>query len=418
MALANLTRQDIRVEIGDALGAIKLIEADATGTTSTFLTDDILGSGADEYTGKWIVFTSGSNNDGQIRRVVDSSVSSNQTTLTFHPIVTDATADGDTAELWGEKYDPVAIHRFINASIRMSYGRVYDPENDISIFLDGKQRRIDIPTSLSMINGLEYRSKITSKTIHDAASAWTAGSNVTVAVDTEIKKRGTASNKFTLAAGVAGGGVVAYKDITSIDLSDYTHIEWWARCSKTTTAADLKLLLDDTAGSVSPIELLDFPILTADTWQLCRVALAKADEDTAIISVGIEDDVDIGAETVWIDDVRAVKNDTAEWTPIPHHLWQIDKENRDIILDSTAVMRAGYNMLKIKGGGEPALLDADATVNEIDDQYVIAQATALAFQSVAQNVESPEWAQASRWRAAALQAWMRFPVLNSARRVE
>jgi hypothetical protein len=211
--------------------------------------------------------------------------------------------------------------------------------------------------------------------------------------------------------------VIAYKDITAIDLSDYTHVEWWARCSKATTAADLKLLLDNTASAVSPLELLDFPVLVADTWTFIRVALAGADADTAILSVGIEDDADIGAETVWIDDIRAVNDNEAIWSPVPRRLWHIDKNARDLVLTSAGRSLIGYAMLKIVGGDEPLLLTADANTNEVSDEYVIAKATSLAFESL--GPDDNKTARAiSRWNRATDRAYRKLPLLTNVREVE
>jgi len=391
MVVADRTRLQIETAIGYNLAAI--FEGSWTSTTSaTVNTDTKIKSPADGSNGKWLHPTSGEE-AGEIVRVTDDNGSGQ---LTHDAFVGGTPSSGETYVLWDERYRPDAIYGFINEAILTLYGRAYDPDENITLFADGVQTRFDIPTGFSMINGLYYRSSFSAKLISSADSAWTAGSNVTVATDDKLKKRGK-SNKLMLAAGVSAGDVVAYEDIASIDLSDFTHVEWWARCSKTTEAADLKLLLDNTAASVSPIELLSFPILTADAWLFIRVALAKADEDTAIISVGIEDDVDItGAETVWIDDVVATHNDEAIWTPVPRRLWYIDKNARDLVLTNAGRTLIGYALLKIVGGDEPTLLTADGNINEISDEYVIAKATALALSAMGPRDERTERA-ITRW---------------------
>ena len=97
--IATQTREDLRVSIGRILRAVKLIEADAAGSTTTFLTDELATGAATDFNGSWLVFTSGTN-DGSIRQVTTSTVAANRVTLTFFPAVAAATADGDTAELW------------------------------------------------------------------------------------------------------------------------------------------------------------------------------------------------------------------------------------------------------------------------------------------------------------------------------
>ena len=273
--LADRTREQIRVAIGYNLGAVFLSTADSGDSAS--VVDGQARGNIDTENGKWIVSTSGAN-DGEIRQVIDTVVSSNGVDMTVDEFTNSVSTM--TYERWSERYNPVSIHEFINTAVLGLYGRAYNPDENITLFADGVQTRFDIPSGFSMINRLEYRSSVKEKVIDSANSQWTAGTNVSTETVDQLKKRGK-SNKLTIGL-VTAGDVIAYKNITSINISDYTHVEWWARASFDTTAADYKLLLDDTAGSVSAIELLSFPALTADTWTFCRVALAKADQDTAI----------------------------------------------------------------------------------------------------------------------------------------
>ena len=277
--ITGRTRLQLETAIGYNLQAI--FAGSWTSNTSTTVNTDTKWKGdVDGANGKWLHATSGGET-GEIVRVTDDSGAGALT----HDALTGTPSSGETYILWDERYRPDAIYDFINQAIMSLNGRAYNPDENITLFADGDQTRFDIPSGFSMIKRLEYRSSFTGKVIDSADSAWTGGTNVTVATDDKLKKRGK-SNKLTIGS-VSTGAVIAYNAITSINISDYTHIEWWARASFTTTAADYKLLLDDTAGSGSAIELLEFPALTADTWTFCRVALAKADEDKAIISVGI-----------------------------------------------------------------------------------------------------------------------------------
>jgi hypothetical protein len=377
----QLTYETIRSTIGANVGAVTSIMTAARPTVNEVVDGSIPG-GSGEYKGRWIVFTSGSN-DGRIRRVVSDTVASNVHTMTILPTTTAlaATASGDTYELWPEGFDPSQILRFANQAIYEATGRTVDPVEDISFKGDGRTARYDIPTTFEVLTDVEHRIRVTEEILDNADDAWTAGANVTVTVDTELKKVGSGSNKFVLAAGVTAGQVVAYEDITSTDISKYTHVEFWIRCSEARSASDLKLLLDDTSAATSPIETLSVPALVVDTWTFVRVALAAADDDTAIISVGLEDDVDIGAESVWIDDVRVTQEQSSIWVPLPRHLWHIDPEARDLILEEDAVERIDHDLIKLKGGNNPIVFSADSDVSEVDGQYVIAKATGLAFMS-------------------------------------
>ena len=189
MPIAGRTRKEIRVSIGYNLGALISVEADASGSTTRFLTDDIF-SAADDQNGKRIVFTSGSN-DGEIRRVTDTEIIGDQTKLSFAPAVTTATADTHTAELWHSDYNPEAIHDFINQAILEATGRVFDPEESIALHADGKTARFDVPSAFSMLSNVYYRSGEASRRVHLCERVFdeTTDSDFTQVVDDEDYKR-------------------------------------------------------------------------------------------------------------------------------------------------------------------------------------------------------------------------------------
>lgn len=377
--IATQTREDLRVSVGRIFGAVKLITAATAGSTTTLLTDSLATGVATDFNGKWLVFTSGTNNDGLIRQVTTSTVAANRVTLTCFPAVTDATATGDTAELWDEAYDPVNVHEWIQQAILDATGRVFDPTEDITLHGDGNTARFDIPTTFEYLRDVYVRRSVTSKEIHNCDTAWdeqTVLANVTRSVDTEDRKQGSGSVRFVFAA-AAATGVVSSKAISSLDLKKFTHAEGWAKSTVTTAAGDLRILLDDTPSVASVIENLQIPVLTADIWRYVRIALDTPELDSAIISVGFRHQVDIGAATVWLDDLKAVINDSAIWELVPRHLWTIDKEARTLILVDGGVGWVGSKLLKLVGGDNPLLLNADADVNEVPDAYVIYRAVGL-----------------------------------------
>ena len=410
--LADRTRIQIETAIGYNLGAI--FEGSWTAVSSATSNTDTKWKGtADSANGRWLHIThTGSGEDGNIARVTDDNGSG----VLTHDALDSTPTIGETYMLWDERYRPDAIHSFINTAVLGLYGRAYNPDENITLFADGVQTRFDIPSGFSMINRLEYRSSVKEKVIDSANSQWTADTDVTVSTDDQLKKRGK-SNKMILDAGLSAGDVMAYNDITSIDISDYTHVEFWARCSKATSAADLVLQLGDAAALATRIEVLNFPALAIDTWTFCHLALGNADLAKAIVSVGVENNVDIGTETVWIDDIRAVHNDEAIWTTVSNRLWHIDKNNRYLILSSAGRATIGYSMLKIVGGDEPTLLTANANTNEVSDDYVIAKATALALSAYGPENERTE-RQIAMWEARASQAYRRLPMLTNVREVE
>ena len=417
--LLGRTREQLRVSVGLNCGAVKLITSAAAGSTTTFLTDGLF-TGADDWNGSWIQFTGPTNNDGVTGRVKDSSITSDRTTLTVFPAIT-APATSDTAELWKNKFDPAIIHEFINQAIMEVMGRVYDPEESLALHADGQTMRFDIPTEFAMLNRIDYRTKVDFTVVHEASSAWdeaAAPSNVTRSVDTEhYKGIGRKANKFVI-AGAFTTGLISSKAITSKNISGYDYIELWIESTIATTSGDFTLLLDDTAACVSALETLTIPALVADTPTFVRIALGNPDLDTAIISVGLNAANNIAANTVWIREVRAVKDASASWVALGKHLWRVDEEARDLVLSNGGRLAAGYHALKLVGGDEPVLLSADATASEIDDQYIVARATELTLMACGHGtVQDPGLLNAmiGEWRGRAEAAKRNMPFLTNVR---
>jgi len=425
-AIQGRTREQLRQHIGRALGAVYVSAATSSGSTSTLLDNTLVLGGADNQIGKWIRFTSGSN-DTLTRRITDSSISSNVTTSTFMPVATASTAS-ESYELWDSAYNPDDIDDFINQAIISSTGWVYDPIEDITLHGDGHQTRFDIPSGISMISKIEYREKVSRVRIHacgttfdEATTAYAADPNYyTQSLDTNDRKQGSQALKLVIAAGASAGEFLS-DSITSLNLSKYDTIEMWVKSTVATSAGNLKLLLDDTASCASPLETLSVPALSADTWTFVRMSMANPETDTAIISVGLEYDSDLGACTVWIDDIVAVASDTAEWTTLDRRNWKIDKEARSLILGRDGHDAVGYSLMKITGGDKPALMTADSDTTEIPEEYVINQAItfALLSSSGGPGTDPDSKRQLSAyWAEQATKARRAFPMLANVRVVD
>lgn len=372
------TREVVRVSVGRLLRVVKLIEADANGTTTTFLTDDIAIENTDTLNGKWLIFTSGQTNiDGQIRQVTDSSVSSNQVTLTFYPAVSNAPISPADAELWDQEYDPANVNDCIQMAIREVTGMLFDPEEDISLFADGKTARFDIPTVFEYVRDVYIRERVSSAEVHNMDTTFTTvtDADFTQAADTQDRKQGSASLKLTIAGAVSAGDVIA-QSFTAKDLSKYTHIEGWIKASTTLAASDFAIQLREGAGTTR--ETLNLPATTAaDIWTYFRVALANPRLDTAIDRIYLEYNANPVANTVWFDDVKVTVNDETDWVLMPRHLWSVDKEARDLILEPAGVSWARYGLIKLIGGDDPLLLADDADVNEVPENYLIYKTAGL-----------------------------------------
>ena len=422
-AIQGRTREQLRQHIGRAIGAVYVSAATASGSTTTIVDNSIVLGGADTQIGKWVRFTSGSN-DTLTRRVTDSSITSNVTTLTFMPAATASTAS-ESYELWDSAYSPDAIDDFINQSIMSATGWVYDPIENIELHGDGHQARFDIPSNISMISKIEYRHKVSSTRIHACGATFDEATDgdFTQSLDTKDKKQGSQALKMVIASGASAGDFVT-DSITSKDISKYDTIEMWVKSTVATSAGNLKLLLDDTASCVSPLETLSIPALSADTWTFVRMALANPENDTGIVSVALELHTDIAssaAVTVWIDDIVAVASDTAEWTTLDRRNWKIDKEARSLILGRDGHDAVGYSLMKITGGDKPALMTADTDTSEIDENYIIAQSVSLALLSCSGGPATDPDAKrqlSAFWTDQATRARRAFPMIANVRSVD
>ena len=420
MPVQGRTRKQLRQSIGNNLGAMRTGTAYDAGSTTTLISLSLVG-GDDNYNGKWLTVADVTNSNNTETRII-SDYTASAYRLTVQQAYSFATAAGDTFEIWDAQYRPEVIEEFINQAIIDATGQAYDPVEDVSLHADNRNMRFDIPANISIINHLYYRSKVTFTTLHSCNAEFdeTVDTDITVTVDTEDKKRGTGSNKFVI-AGAATGGEIATDSIASKDISKYDYLECWVKSTVPTSSGNLKILLDDSASCASPKETLYVPALTANTWTYVRMALANPETDTAIISIGLEYDSELGACQVRLDDIKVVQNDTAEWTIFPKHLWKIDRSARDLILSDSGRLEAGYTLLKITGGDKPALLTTETATSEVDDSYIIARATGLAFAAASGGTGTDpdqKRQQAAFWLGLAEQSKRAFPMLITGRVVE
>ena len=418
-ATQGRTLKQLRQAVGFNLGALHTGTAYDAGSNTTLISLSFVG-GDDTYNGKWVAVADASNSDStEFRIISDYTASAYRATLQQQ--LSFATAAGDSYEIWDEPYKPENINEFINQAIVDSTGLIYDPIENISLHGDGKQTRYDIPSGISQISKIEYRNKISFTRLHDCGSTFDekTDSDFTQSLDTKDKKQGTQALKMVIASGASAGDFVT-DSITSKNISGYDYIEMWVKSTVATSAGNLKLLLDDSASCASPLETLSIPALSADTWTFVRMQLSTPELDTAIISVGLEYDSDLGACTVWIDDITAVKNDTAEWSTLDRRLWKIDKEARDLILLRDGQDAIGYSLIKITGGDKPATLSSETDTTEIPERFIVAFATmrALLANSGGASTDPDSKRQlAAYWDSETNRAKASFPMLTNVRTV-
>ena len=419
------TLEDLRKTVGRNLGKMVTGTTSGSGSTTTAV-DATLFGGDDEYNGSYIRFTSGTY-DGTTRRITDYTSSTG--TMTF-AAVAGTIAGSVTYELWNDGFDPRVVDEFINQGVLEITGRVYDPVENLDIHTDRINARWEIPSGISMIQDVYYRDKFTVKELHNCNTAFdeSVDSDFTVTADTEDYKTGSASNKIDIAVGASAGDKIT-DSISSVNLAKYDYIEFWIKSTAATSAGNLKIHLDN--GTVTAdgndLESLNVPALTEDTWKYCRVALNNPHTDTAIVSIGLEYDSDLGACIVYLDDIKAVKNDTAVWEKLPRDTWRIDKEGTlqgastaDLVLSDRGRALASYRLIKLVGGDSPTEFSADSTTTEVPERYLIAYATALTAQagSTRNDVDIDSMRNlAAFWFAKSEQARNDMPFLTNVRTI-
>ncbi|MFH1140287.1 MAG: hypothetical protein V1724_01145, partial [Chloroflexota bacterium] len=101
--------------------------------------------------------------------------------------------------------------------------------------------------------------------------------------------------------------IIAYEDLAAaIDISDHYSVSLWIKSSINLAAGVLQLLLDDTAGAVSPLETLNLPAITAaNGWTKVQLKLASPASLTAVLSVALKAASDPVTPTINVDLVEA-----------------------------------------------------------------------------------------------------------------
>jgi len=382
-AIQSRTREQIRRSIASNLDQSPASSATGTGSSTTIVDASTIG-GDDEYNGGWIVFTSGAN-DGVIRRVTDYASSTG--TFTFKPAAGSTSSD-DSYEYWRSEFPPDRVHEFINQAITQRTPRGLVIDEDISNHGHVRDSRHDIPSAMVAVSQVDYRYQYSGKEIQKANIAWTeqTDGNVTVAKDSEDFKAGSASLRLLTDVGgsVASGDILTSHAISSLDLRSYDTVEFWMKSSTATSAGDITLCLGSAASLATIKETLAVPALTARTWTYCRVSLANPELDNAIISVGLKY-ATTGTRYIWINDIKAVKTESAVHNRLWSGSYRVDREARKVFLTESARKEVGYNLIRLIGYKLPSLLTADSDTANMDPDLIVARATSRSLFSLARG---------------------------------
>ncbi len=156
---------------------------------------------------------------------------------------------------------------------------------------------------------------------------WTGDPGVISSLDPADKKKGLYSVKLQVTEGVdpsVNPVILGYFTITSKSMVGATSIKFWIKCSKITADGNLVLRVSEKAGGVAENENgensedMNVPVLAEDVWKECTVAITKASDLEAVITVALVMVTELDEFEVHLDDIRFLKEDQgkASWTHV------------------------------------------------------------------------------------------------------
>ena len=374
MGIQSLTRGAIRRSIGKNLGIV--IDGVATSTvdkTSLIDTVNLLG-GDDEHNEKQVRIydAAGSIVDGETQSVTDfdntPAGTCDATCVTFTQNITTL----DKYEMWKTPWRIADIDDAINQAINEVTNKALQIKEDNTLFTEADKHLYTIPTGFTHLFKVEYVYKETKVAIDDCEVAWTSGTGTTTTADSSFKKVGKYSSKNVVAS-VGATTILCYEDISSIDLTGCDKIEFWMYSSIALTAGQLQIHLSSTAAIASAEETIDIPAMTAATWYRHSLSLENPHSDSAIISVGIYQVVNLSDFTFYVDNINAVLFASKEYKPLPIEHWNIARGSTNYlqIPASGLSLMGSSKYMRLSGFQIPVRLDADATVSEIDPGWLV-----------------------------------------------
>ena len=390
MAIQAISRGSLRRSIGRNLGI--LIDGAATTTTDTSSlidTKNLLG-GDDEHNQKEVLIyetTDGAAPEGESSVVSDFDGATNDATCA--PVFTAPITALDKYEMWKTPWRIADINDVINQIINGLTGRALQIKEIHTPFTQSSKYLYDELSGFTHLDKVEYvSSKGFYHLLDNCDLVWTAGSiNVAVTADTAFKKVGNACVKAVEDGGSGATAILAYHAISEVDISDCDAVEFWMYSSIALTAGQLQFHLSSTAAIASAEETIDIPAMDAATWYKHTLSLANPQSDTAIISIGVYQVVDVTAFTFYVDEVEATKFSSKVFETLNDEYWDIAQGSTPYLQLSTkalSIIRSN-TQLRLTGYQIPARLDADATVSEIDPAYIIPKATGILLVSHAKS---------------------------------
>ena len=177
--------------------------------------------------------------------------------------------------------------------------------------------------------------------------------------------------------------------IPSTNCTNYDTVELSLFSSIDQTASELEFYLDNTAACVSALDTMSIGAITKDAWTRTALTMTNPETDLLIISIGIGQatDIDVGACTIWVDDVRILKASSRVYKTLHPSCWGVVPGSTDYLkLTSEGLGIVGDNtLLRITGYDIPALMTADTGTSEVDPNWIIHQVCAWIMLSHAKS---------------------------------
>lgn len=377
--IASKYKYQIRQAVGHNLGLVIVGAVSTTGDTTSLIDTYGLGlGGTDEYKGSQIIILTATQAiTGQKSWVTGSAAGD----ATIAPALTLTTTALDTYEMWCPGITIEQINSYIDqAEVEVIDDCLIDKESH-SVCTEADKYIYDLPSGYEALYKVEWEYAVDSKkTIHacDVVFDELVDGDVTATADTTFEKEGNACLKLVVAAGASANDILATDAITSLDLSDCDEVTLWIYSTATLAAGAIQLLLDNTASCASPVETLNIPATTANTWTKHVIALANPYSDSAIISVGIKMITDT-TFTLFVDNIEAVNSKSRQWKEVPPEFWDIWRGSTDYLrLNSKGLALCGTNkLLSLSGYQKFTQMSADSSTAQVDPDFIIARVTEM-----------------------------------------
>ena len=342
---------------------------------------------------------------------------------------------GDPVELWGPQWHPVSINSYINQAITYAEGGIYEPHDYIIHALSQMDRRIALPSTMSMVKTVEYRDIFTYSPLVHNYTLWEADAVDIEFDDHDYRIRPSVRITEPSATLRADTGV-------AIDLSGMTHLEGWLKSSIAVTFA-LSFYDDDTLKGSLDLSL------EAGKWLYLQEEIGPSQGLREIDNVRISS-VSPSNGVFWLNGLWAIAEPSIEWKAMDNRMWEVDRQTRELIIQLPYAgeryygagsyggalgtgfyggnLGTGYvtydnplgSVLRIVGGADPGNLDEDDDETIVPSAFITTKATQLAFGSEAGGPQTDLdrlREQARVWDLRAEREKRAFPALINVRRV-